>query len=183
MEAPAWLAPVTGALALGTAGAMVALHSYGASLPEEHRATATAEIPVSAERAWALLSDHRRRPEWRPNVARAGRLDDVSGLPLWRELDHGGDRFDFVVLEEQPPELRLAVARPEDIGMSAEWTWTVEPLGPERARVSVTEVGRIENLLVRGWWGLTVGPWGGIEPDLVGFARALGAEVVPVRGG
>jgi hypothetical protein len=175
MQPPQWLAPLTGIFAFGSCLALVGVHVYGRSLPEQHVASARAELSVSADQAWDLLIDHQRRTEWRRNVVRVGRIEDVDGHQVWRELDRGEDRFDFIVLALERPKLVYATARPQDIGMSAEWTWTVEDRGGH-AVVEVTEVGSIRNELVRGWWGLFAGPHSGIEPDLEAFARALGAE-------
>jgi uncharacterized protein YndB with AHSA1/START domain len=180
MEPPRWLAPLTGAIAFGSSAAMVGVYAYGLSLPEEHAATVRAEIPVPAEQVWALLTDLKKRATWRPHVAKVGRIEDVSGHEVWRELDAREARFDFIVLENAFPRLTYATARPEDIGMSAEWTWTVTPQG-DHAVVEVHETGRIENQLVRAWWGIEAGPYQGIEPDLRGFATALGSPDVPIE--
>jgi uncharacterized protein YndB with AHSA1/START domain len=176
VDAPAWLAPLTGLVALGTSLVLTGIYAYGTSLPEEHHATVRGELGASADEVWALLSDMEQRPKWRPQVDRIGKLKDENGKPSWRELDPGGDRFDFVVLEDEPPKLVLAVARPEDLGMTATWEFEVQPAGTGSV-VTVTEHGALDNPFFRGWWWLRTGPYAGIEPDLRALAGALGSEV------
>jgi uncharacterized protein YndB with AHSA1/START domain len=180
MEAPGWLAPFTGIVALGTSLSLVAVYMFGLSRPEAHEATVRAALSVPADDVWALLTDMEQRPRWRPKVERIGKLDDEKGLPSWRELDPRGNRFDFLVVEQQRPRLVLAVARPEDLGMTATWQFTVEPAGTGSV-VTVTENGALDNPFFRGWWWMTTGPYAGIEPDLRALGEVLGAEVVLER--
>ncbi|MEQ1565920.1 MAG: SRPBCC family protein [Myxococcota bacterium] len=184
MEPPAWMAPATGAVAFGTCCAMVGLYVYGGTLPETHEARVRAEVDVPVERAWALATDFGGRAAWRPNVARVERLGDVKrpdqgpdapDSQVWREHDQGDDRFDLIVLDATPPHLVLATARPEDVGMAAEWTWTVTGASG-RSVIEVKETGKIRNQLVRGWWSLSAGPYAAIGPDLEAFVRALGED-------
>lgn len=180
-ELPSFLAPLTGALAFASCAAMVALHLYGASLPDRHVAQVVAEIPVPADQAWALLSAFDRRAEWRPNVTVIGRMDADGPNAVWTEVDIYEDRFDFVVVSAEPMTLVLATARPDDIGMYAEWRWSIAPTGAGGALVTAREEGRIENDLVRGWWALRTGPYAGIEPDLRAFVAELGGDPGLVR--
>lgn len=180
MDAPGWLAPFTGLVALGTSLSLVGVYAYGERTPEAHDVRVRATYTVPADAVWALLVDMERRPTWRPNVDRIGRITDEQGRPTWRELDPGGDRFDFEVVEEARPRLVLAVARPEDLGMTASWEYTVAPAG-SGSTLDVREQGSLENPFFRGWWWLTTGPYAGIEPDLEAIGRVLGSETVIER--
>jgi hypothetical protein len=179
-EAPRWLAPASGTVALGFGVGLVAFYTWGRAIPAHHVATVVAEVPVDPNTVGALLSDIERRPSWRPGVTRIGRVEDTSdGRAVWRELGPGGDRFDFVVLEAQPERLVIETARPEDIGMRAMWTWTVEAHGAG-SRIALTEDGSVDNELFRGVWTVTDGPWEAIERDLDAFVRALGVDAPEV---
>ncbi|MEQ1506191.1 MAG: SRPBCC family protein [Myxococcota bacterium] len=182
---PEWLAPATGVVALGSGVALVGLYAYGRSVPETHHTEVHATIPEAPDAAWALAVDWKQRPTWRPDVARIGEIDDIAGRPTWRELDPGGDRFDFSIETEVRPTLVLVAARPEDLGMEVRWTWTIEPApgatGEEGTRITIAEDASIDNELFRGWWALTVGPYAAIEPDLAAFTAALGHPAVPER--
>ncbi|MCA9488542.1 MAG: SRPBCC family protein, partial [Myxococcales bacterium] len=72
MDHERWLAPLTGVIAIGTGLSIVAVYAYGRSLPVEHEVTVIAWAPVPPEKAWELLSDPTRRPEWAPRVERIG---------------------------------------------------------------------------------------------------------------
>ena len=180
MDHERWLAPLTGAIAMGTALGIVAVYVYGRELPVEHVATVSTRVPVAPARAWELLSDPGRRPDWTPHVARIGRVEDVAGRPTWRELDASQDRFDFTVVSDTFPTFEVAAAHPEDIGMIATWRWTLAADG-DGTRVTLTERGSIDNLLFRGVWALRTGPWEGVEEDLSAFGRALGGDGVLQR--
>lgn len=175
MDHERWLAPLTGVITMGTGLAIVAVYAYGRSLPVEHEVTVVAWAPVPPEKAWELLSDQPRRPEWAPRVQRIGRVEDVQGRETWRELDASEDRFDFMVMEEAFPTLEVATAHPEDIGMMGSWRWT---LAAERdgTSIALTERGSIDNLLFRGVWALRTGPWKAIEEDAAAFSQALGGD-------
>jgi hypothetical protein len=175
MDAERWLAPLTGAIAVGTGLAVVAVYSYGRSLPPEHDVAVSAVAPVSPEQAWALLSDPKRRTEWAPDVEKVGQVGEVAGRETWRELDASEDRFDFSIVSRTFPVWEVAIARPEDIGMRGGWTWTLAPEGAG-TRVTVRERGTIDNLLFRGVWAIRTGPWDAIERDAAAFSRALGGD-------
>jgi Polyketide cyclase / dehydrase and lipid transport len=180
-ELPRFLAPITGAVAVATCAAMVGLHLYGDSLPARHVARVVAEVPVPPEQAWALLSDLSRRPEWRPHVLHAVNVQAEGPQQVWLEQDEDGDRFEFVVVSADPMTLSTATARPDDIGMYAEWTWSVAPGPAGTSIVTAVEDGAIRNVLVRGWWSLRVGPYAGVEADLRALVRHLGGDEAAVR--
>lgn len=175
-ELPTVLAPLTGALAFVTCGAMVGLHLYGSSLPDRHAAEVVASVPVPPDAAWTLLSDLRRRPEWRGHVVSIAQAPVDGPTQVWIEQDRAGDHFDFAVVRNEPRTLVIATARPEDIGMYAEWTWTITPSDGGGSVITAREEGAVRNVLVRGWWSLRVGPYAGVEPDLRAFVSALGAD-------
>lgn len=174
MDAPGWLAPVTGTLAMATGLGLVGVYAFGLSVPAEHHVAVRTHVDVPPNEVQSLLVDFPRRPEWRPYVTRIGRVDDTpQGQPVWRELDRGGDRFDFTVVAVGPGEVVLATARPDDIGIRATWTWTIAPENGGTA-ITLTEDGAVDNPFFRGYWALADGPWEAIEEDLGAFAAMLG---------
>jgi uncharacterized protein YndB with AHSA1/START domain len=180
VEVPSWLAPLSGVLAIGAGFGLVGLWLWGESLPEEHTATIRARIPADSDRVWALVSDPTRRPEWVEHVVKVVE-GEVDGVHAWRQVDPGGDRFDFRVVEADRPVLVIATARTEDLGMEARWTWTVEP-ADGATDVTLTEVGAVTNPLFRAMWRLRRGPYVVIESDLRSLSAALGAPgIVPER--
>jgi hypothetical protein len=180
VEAPGWLAPLSGVVAMGVGVGLVALWTWGSSLPEAHTGTVRARLPVDDDVVWALVSDPLRRPEWVEHVAKVVE-GEVDGVHAWRQVDPSGDRFDFRVVEERRPELVIATARTEDLGMAARWTWTVEDDGGGGTLVTVTEEGTVPNPFYRAGWQLRRGPYVVIESDLRGLAAALGAPGVAIE--
>ena len=171
-----WLAVgsgiVTGLVVLG----LVAVYFYGLALPARHEVRAGATLRgVAPEAVWALLGDPARRPEWRPAVDRIAHIDDRGGRPVWRELDHDGDRFDFLVARSDPPRtLVLEVAASDQIGFSGSWTWELSP-APGGTEVTVTEDGTIDNPFFRGLHALRSSPWDTVEDELRMLSAHLGA--------
>jgi hypothetical protein len=166
LEAPRWLAPLSGVVAMAAGLALAG-------------GTVRARLPVDDDVVWALVSDPRRRPEWVEHVVKVveGQVDAVHA---WRQVDAKGDRFDFRVVEERRPVLVVATARTEDLGMAARWTWRVEDDGGGTL-VTVTEEGTIPNPFYRASWQLRRGPYVIVESDLRGLAAALGAPDIAVE--
>jgi uncharacterized protein YndB with AHSA1/START domain len=139
---------------------------------------------VPPQQVYALLSDYERRPEWRPAVARIGRIDDDGeGRQVWRELDGGDDRFDFTVVEEVPGErVVLSTASPDQIGYDATWAFTVHA-NPDvgGSTLEVVEVGEVDNPLWRGVFYLRSSPWQTVEQELRWVADALSPGATPRR--
>jgi hypothetical protein len=176
-----WLAPLVGAIAISTALVVVGVYAWGLSVPERHLVTVSAVVPRDAEAAFAVVADPAERPRWAPQVARIGRVDDdPGGRRVWRELDETGDRFEFSIVSDAFPTVVLTATRPEEIGMTATWTWTVSP-ADGGARVTLTEDATIRNPLFRGVWALRTGPWAQVEGDLSALARHLGGTGAVTR--
>lgn len=181
MDAERWLPPVVGGIALSTALAVVGVYAYGRWLPEHHEVTVRTVVPGEPAAVHALLADPSRRTEWAPRVVRVGRVDDDPlGRPVWRELDPADDRFEFAVVTDAFPTMVTTVAKPEEIGMTATWTWTVAP-APGGVEVALTEAADIPNELFRGVWGLRYGPYAQVERDLGALAAHLGGTAPLTR--
>lgn len=172
-EAP--LAKAIGAVTALVVLSVVGVYGYGVSRPVTHTLEGQLDLAAPPAEVYGLLSDFERRPTWRPQVERIGRIqDDDEGHPVWRELDASDDRFDFVVLDVVEGErVVLGTASPEQIGYDARWTFQVAP-GPSGSRLVVEEVGTIANPLWRGLHYLQGGPWGGLERELHLVAAGLG---------
>jgi uncharacterized protein YndB with AHSA1/START domain len=178
VSAERWLAPLTGGIAVTVSVVLVAIYAYGESLPIGHEASVVREVRAPPEVVWALLSAPERRPEWAPGVDRIGRVDDLGGEPVWRELDASNDRFEFVVEEARYPTFRYRTAKPEDVGIDATWTWTLEPR-PTGTRLTLRVEGEVENTLYRGIWALRDGPEAAIRQDLDAFAARVDGRGPP----
>jgi hypothetical protein len=178
-ELPAWLGPVVGAISTGTAALLVGIYAYGMSVPAEHEVSRRIEVDNPPEHVRELLFTFERRAEWRPHVVRVVKVDDVGGMPSWREFAEDGDRFQFVVREVGQDRLVLGMAKPEDHGFDAVWTWQLEPLPDGGTAVTLTERGRVDNPMFRGLWALREGPYAAVDLDLQGLGEALDRQRQP----
>ncbi len=172
-----WVATASALFAALLMFGVVAIYAYGRAQPERVEVAVRAELGSPPGEVWALLSDPARRPEWRPHIDRIGRIaDDAEGHEVWRELDPSGDRFDFAVIERQPPRrVVLEVASVDQIGMEGRWTWVVEgdPEGPGSV-VLLTEQTAIANPLWRGLNRLSRDPFLTVETEMGLLAAHLG---------
>ena len=173
-----WLTTTVGALTLGLAVAVVAVYAWGRSIPEQQSATASAEFAVAPQRIWEVLGDPARRSDWRPRVDRVGRIDDdAEGRPVWRELAHDEDRFDFRIDAREPGRrITIAIAAPDQIGIAGGWDYRIEP-SSAGSRLSVTETRRIANPLWRGMFHLRRDSHATVDQELDMLANFLGTEI------
>ncbi len=169
----AWIAPLSGAVAVAVAGGWVALYLYGRAVPAEGvlERSVVAQAPI--EEVWALLSDPSRRPEWHPDVRAIARVEDRDGHAVWREVDEGGDRFDWLVVESTAPRrFVVEAADPEQLGIEARWTWDLAEEG-DGTRVTLTERSRIANPVWRGAYVLRYGADAAVEAELDALRAAV----------
>lgn len=173
-EPGGWIAASSGLVTIGLVVGLVGIYAYGRILPVEQQFSARAVLSTDAGAVWALLADPQQRVAWRPAVERIGRIEDRDGLEVWRELDAGGDRFDFVVAERVPPRrLVLQIASPEQIGVSGSWTYEIASAGAGATEVTITEQTAIDNPFWRGLSRVTRDPFHTVETEL----ELLGAHL------
>jgi uncharacterized protein YndB with AHSA1/START domain len=169
-----WIAPASGVVALLLACTWVGIYAYGANQPASWVAEESVLVPGPIDEVWGLVGDPARRAEWHPNVRSIERVDDEDGRVLWRELDPRGDRFDWVVLEQEPPHrLVIASGDPEQTGLVSGWTWLLAAEG-DKTRVTLTEQSRIDNPVWRGVYVLRYGPDATVRRELEALEAAFG---------
>lgn len=161
------------------------VYAYGRTQPAELEVSVRATLEADAGDVWSLLSDPARRPEWRPFVDRIGKIDQ-EGPEIWRELDHGGDRFDFEVVErtpatpDRPARLVLQVSSVDQIGMEGRWHWEITQQAGGSS-ILITEHTAIANPLWRGLSRLTNDPFDRVETEVAMLADHLGSLVAVQR--
>lgn len=127
--------------------AFIAMYAIGATLPVAHIATVSAELDAAPDEVWALISDVERYPDWRPDVETVTRLDDLDGLPVWREEAQMGV-MTFRVEARDPPRRLVTRIADEGLPFGGAWTYEVSPAG-EGSRLTITEDGEVYNPLFR----------------------------------
>jgi uncharacterized protein YndB with AHSA1/START domain len=165
---------VSGIVAVFLSGVWVSIYAYGLRQPEAWVAEESILVDAPIGEVWGLVGDPARRPEWHPNVRSISRIEDRDGLPVWRELDPGGDRFDWVVVSRDPPRrLETEAGDPEQTGVTSGWTWALaEDAG--KTRVTLTEHSRIDNPVWRGVYVLRYGPDATVRRELQALHEAFG---------
>ncbi len=125
----------------------------GQRLPETYRARRRLTLPASVEEVWELLTDHRREPEWRPELAEVEVYGEQQGKPLWRERHKRGERRTLVTEEsEAPHKLVRSLAGVERRSFTATWTYRLEALDESdspRTQVTVEEEMNITHPVYR----------------------------------
>jgi hypothetical protein len=183
MSVERWVAPASGAVMATIFLTLVGLYAYGVSKPEAYVTEGSVELSASPEQVMALLVDFPRRPEWRPGVARIGRIDDdPNGRAVWRELDQGDDRFDFVVVEQGPNRLVLGTASVDQVGVDTTWTFEVLPAPSGHARVRLTSRGVVDHPLYRGLFWLRSGPTASTKAELSWLGVAIDGKEPTLTG-
>jgi len=108
-------------------------------LPVAHTAERSAEISAPPERIWAVLTDVRAFPAWRPDVTSVEPLPDQS----WRETGKHG-AITYRVTAAEPPSRLVVRIVDRSLPFGGEWEYRVAP-----GRVTIIERGEIYNLFFR----------------------------------
>jgi hypothetical protein len=139
-------------VAMWIVGTMVALVTIvvivGASLPKEHRASATRVVHGAPDAVWALIDDLAAAPAWRSDLKSVERLPDKSGFPAWVEIDRRGHRIPYETVRRDPP--RTLVRRIADPALPFGGTWTINVSHTNgHASVEIVEDGEVYNPIFR----------------------------------
>lgn len=101
----------------------------------ERSAVRQAELPVPVGTVWAVLADLPAMPTWHPGVTRltlGGELGRGVAMRLYTPWPGNA----WVGRLEPPHRLELLYF-PDGLGLRAETAFTLEALGPDRARLTV----------------------------------------------
>src|SRR5262245_14515163 len=110
----------------GLAGLVFLVVAIGVFLPVRHTSMVSRPVPGTSEQVWDVITTVEDFAEWRPDVARAERLEPIDGWPAWREEGpEGALTFQMGAVEPR----RKLVARIVDEGLpfGGSWTYELEP--------------------------------------------------------
>lgn len=127
--------------------AVLLVYAIGAALPVAHTASLSARIEAPQDSLWALITDVRRFPEWRPDVRSVEVVSDEPGPLSWRETT-GMGALTFVVDQWDPPRRLVARIADQGIPFGGSWTYVLEPAG-DGTSLTITEDGEVYNPLFR----------------------------------
>ncbi len=127
--------------------ALLVVAGLGAATPRQHTASSAAEYRQPADSLFAVLADFAQAPRWRSDLTGTRRLPDRDGHAVWEQQAKDGT-WPIEVREVSPPSRLVSAVADTSQGFGGTWTFIVEPT-PNGARVTITEVGNIDNLLIR----------------------------------
>jgi hypothetical protein len=170
-----FLGGIAAVLALALGGVLV----LGAQQPVAHTASSRATYLRPLEEVWARVADFPTWHEWNGAFTRVVREGDRDGKPCWR-FEGAFGPMPMVVEASEPPE-RLVTRIPvdADLGFSGTWTYAFEPTAAGGTRLTITEDGRVESLLMRGFGALFLGPHDSMNALLVDLGESFGEPIEP----
>lgn len=124
----------------------------GSRLPEEHAATAAAEIPAAPQRVWDVIADVGAQPRWRTGLKAVEMLPPETNGPCWNEVQTGQTMALCVDASEAPAEGKtgrrvVRIADPK-LPFGGTWTYSLEPAGAA-TRVTIREDGIVRPAMWR----------------------------------
>ncbi len=119
----------------------------GSRLPQEHVATATAEIPAAPQRVWDVIADVGAQPRWRTGLKAVEMLPPEANGPCWNEVQTGQTMALCVDASEPPARRVVRIADPK-LPFGGIWTYSLEPAGAG-TRVTIREDGIVRPAMWR----------------------------------
>lgn len=155
-----------------------AVLGIGATLPEDHVASASAVYARPPQEVWDMIADYERFPEWRGGIERVEARTFADGSSGWVEYGSTGPLPMAVDVAEPPRRLVLRIAS-DALPFGGTWTYVLEP-EDGGTRLTITENGRVTNLLFRFMSRLVFGHTATMETYLVNLGARFGEETSPV---
>jgi uncharacterized protein YndB with AHSA1/START domain len=133
---------------LGAFAALVIIVvAVGLALPVNHQAVSEARFRQSPAEIFAVITDAKNFPSWRPSVKNVEVLPDSAGRKRFREA--GSDGSILYEIEQAAPNTRL-VTRIADrsLPFGGSWTYELIPDG-DSTTLRITENGEVYNPVFR----------------------------------
>jgi hypothetical protein len=166
-----WLLIVVGALVL----VVTAVTVVGAMLPQNHVASRTAQLSLSPEEVWPILTDVSDYPAWRSDVDSVERL--ATPDLQWREVS-AGDRITFEATTLDAPSHFVTHIADKGLPFGGSWDYRIEPSGAG-SRITITENGEVYNPIFRFVSKYFMGHTATIDKYLAALARRTGDIYAP----
>lgn len=154
---------------------IIAVTLFGLTLPREHSAVVTARFSVPVDTMWGMFADHEREAEWREDIDRIERVEDLDGHPVWREYYARG-MMDLADLEIVPGEKIVREIVNNDGGFGGTWTTTLVAVDSMTTEVTVRETGYVDNPFFRVLLRYVYGVDATIHGYLTMMGQALGVQ-------
>ena len=166
-----WLLVVVGVLVLSVATAAI----VGAMLPQAHVASRTAQLSLSPEKVWPIVTGVTDYPLWRSGVDSVERL--ATPNLQWREVS-GSDRITFEATTLDAPSHFVTHIADKGLPFGGTWDYRIEPSGAG-SRITITENGEVYNPVFRFVSKFFMGHTATIDKYLAALARRTGDTYSP----
>ena len=160
-------------IVLGVFGAIViVVVAIGFTLPVRHQAVREARFGQSPPEVFAVITDAKNFPTWRPSVKTVEIIPDSAGKKRFREI--GSDGSILYEVEATVPNERL-VTRIADRSLPFGGSWTYELIPDEKGTtLRITEDGEVYNPVFRFVSRFVMGHTATIDRYLRDLAKRLG---------
>jgi len=166
-----WLLVVVGVLVLSVATAAI----VGAMLPQAHVASRTAQLSLSPEKVWPIVTGVTDYPLWRSGVDSVERL--ATPNLQWREVS-GSDRITFEATTLDAPSHFVTHIADKGLPFGGTWDYRIERSGAG-SRITITENGEVYNPVFRFVSKFFMGHTATIDKYLAALARRTGDTYSP----
>ena len=152
----------------------------GVMLPKAHVVARTITLHQTPEAVFAVMSDFKNAPTWRPDVQSVELLPPEGGAVRFREKSTNGVITYEVVESKAPGRLVTRIADP-GLPFGGKWIYEISS-EPGGCRVDITERGEVYNPVFRFVSRFVLGQTRTLDNYLRNLARHFGENAVALDG-
>jgi uncharacterized protein YndB with AHSA1/START domain len=168
------------ALLCALVGGILVMLGIGAMLPKSHVVSRAITLRQSPEAVFAVISNFKDAPTWRPDVRSIDLLPPEGDHVRFRENSNNG-AITYEVLETTAP--RRLVTQIADPGLPFGGSWILEIApAPSGCRLNITERGEVYNPLFRFVSRFVLGQTRTVDTYLRNLARHFGESPAVEEG-
>jgi hypothetical protein len=171
---------ILGVLVAILLGTILLIVLIGYSLPKDHTAARAISLHRQPAEVFALISDFKNQPSWRPDVQEVEMRPERDGHTRFAEKSKDG-RIIFEVEESTPPQRMVTRIIGKNLPFGGRWIFEISPAA-DGCRLNITERGEVYNPVFRFVSRFILGYTGTLDRYLTSVARKFGESTVPVEG-
>jgi polyketide cyclase/dehydrase/lipid transport protein len=161
-------------------GSVVLVVVIGYALPKKHVAARAISLRQGPAEVFALISNFKEAPAWRPDVRAVELLPPVGGHIRFLEKGKNGEITMEVTEMNSPQRLVTRIADPK-LPFGGSWIFEILPAA-DGCRLNITERGDIYNPVFRFVSRFILGYTATLDTYLKNVARKFGSTAVPEDG-
>jgi uncharacterized protein YndB with AHSA1/START domain len=128
----------------------VAVYIDGSRLPVDHTVSVAGVVNAPPQKVFALITNVKSAPDWRPEVRSVTVLDQDQGRDHWVEHLAHGQFMTFLATKTDAPVLRVVTLDDPKASYGGTWTYELTPgPSPSATNLKITETGFIHPPLYR----------------------------------